>query len=56
MVQMGNAYRILVGELERKEPLGRLGDRWKDHINNRGLNSCGSGLEQVAGGLLLSRY
>jgi hypothetical protein len=50
MVEMRNAYTILVGEL------GRLGDRWKDHINAHGLNSCGSGLEQVAGGLLLSRY
>jgi hypothetical protein len=53
---MGNVYRILVGEFERKEPFWRLGDRWKDHINARGLNSCGPGLEQVAGGLLFSRY
>jgi hypothetical protein len=27
-----NAYRILVGELEEKRPLGRPGRRWVDNI------------------------
>jgi hypothetical protein len=27
-----NAYRILVGKLERKRPLGRPRSRWKDNI------------------------
>jgi hypothetical protein len=50
---MGNAYRILIGELERKEALGRLEDRWKDNVNTylkgRGLKSCGSRTVQMAG-------
>jgi hypothetical protein len=28
-----NAYRILVGKLEAKRPLGRLRRRWLDNIN-----------------------
>jgi hypothetical protein len=29
---MGNVYRILVGELEGKRPLGRPWHRWEDNI------------------------
>jgi hypothetical protein len=28
----GNAYRLLVGKLERKNPLGRPRRRWVDNI------------------------
>jgi hypothetical protein len=31
---MRNAYKILVGTPDGKEPLGRLRHRWKDNINN----------------------
>jgi hypothetical protein len=27
-----NVYRILVGKLERKRPVGRYGHRWEDNI------------------------
>jgi hypothetical protein len=29
--EKGNAYRILVGKLEGKRPLGRSGRRWVDN-------------------------
>jgi hypothetical protein len=32
MVQMRNAYKILVGKPEGKRPLGRHRHRWKDDI------------------------
>jgi hypothetical protein len=32
MGQLRNAYRILVGKLEGKRPLGRLRRRWVDNI------------------------
>jgi len=32
MVQMRNAYKILVGKREGKRPLGRSWCRWKDNI------------------------
>jgi len=32
MGEMRNAYKILVGKLEGKRPLGRPGHRWKDNI------------------------
>ena len=31
MEQSGNAYRILVGKLEGKRPLGRPRRRWEDN-------------------------
>jgi hypothetical protein len=32
MVDMGDAYRVLVGKPERKRPLGRPRLRWEDDI------------------------
>jgi hypothetical protein len=32
MGEMGNAYKILMGKLEGKVPLGRHRRRWKDNI------------------------
>jgi hypothetical protein len=32
MFEMRNAYKMLVGNLEGKEPLGRSGRRWEDNI------------------------
>jgi hypothetical protein len=32
MVEKRNAYRLLVGNLEGKRPLGRLRHRWVDNI------------------------
>jgi len=32
MEEIKNAYKILVGRLERKRSLGRPGCRWKDSI------------------------
>jgi hypothetical protein len=32
MVEKNSTYRILVGKLEKKRPLGRPGQRWKYNI------------------------
>jgi len=32
MVEMRNAYKILIGELEGKGPRGRPRSRWEDNI------------------------
>jgi hypothetical protein len=32
MAEVRNAYRILVGNPEKKRPLGRLSRRWDDNI------------------------
>jgi hypothetical protein len=32
MREMRNVYKVLVGKLERKEPLGGPKRRWKDNI------------------------
>jgi hypothetical protein len=48
-----NTCRILVGKPEAKTPLGRpghlMGDCTRMEINENGMDSSGSGLEQVAG-------
>jgi hypothetical protein len=56
MEDIRHAYKILVGKLERKGPLGRSGRRWEENINAHisevehecGLDSSGSGCGSVA--------
>jgi hypothetical protein len=51
MAESKDAYRLLVGKLEVKRPLGRLRLRWGDNITmdlkkddgGRGLDRSGSG-------------
>jgi hypothetical protein len=33
-----NAYEVLIGKLEGRRPLRRLGNRWKDNIKMDFLN------------------
>jgi hypothetical protein len=53
MIEMRNAYKVLVGKPEGKRPLGRTVRRWEDNIKmdlmeiggegRCGLNASGSG-------------
>jgi hypothetical protein len=42
MGEMGNAYNILVGKLERNIPIGRHGYRWEDNIKMDLRNRIGT--------------
>jgi hypothetical protein len=44
---MKNAYKVLVGQLQRKRPLGRPRHRWEDIIKMDFWRICGYGVDKI---------